>query len=245
LHETFPVSGVSYQGIALQLAEKVGVALVFGWRGGLPTTGLFSAPALAAVVTLRREKDFFRKLFSDAAIIKIRCPFRGCQKRTVIIFQKRVPNLTALALDRFVARARKAARLPGTVNILLTSSSEMKSLNRRFRGKDKPTDVLAFPAEPDPGISPRNQPAGEIAISAEIASHNARKLGHSPAEEVKILVLHGLLHLRGYDHECDNGEMAEREQQLRAKLYLPLGLIERTDSPSDTSKPQTRKQPQR
>jgi len=163
----------------------------------------------------------------------------------VIIFQKRVPNLTALALDRFVARARKAARLPGTVNILLTSSSEMKSLNRRFRGEDKPTDVLAFPAEPDPGISPRNQPAGEIAISAEIASHNARKLGHSPAEEIKILVLHGLLHLRGYDHECDNGEMAEREQQLRAKLYLPLGLIERTDPPSDTSKPQTRKQPQR
>jgi rRNA maturation RNase YbeY len=105
--------------------------------------------------------------------------------------------------------------------------------------------VLAFPAEPDPGISPRNQPAGEIAISAEIASHNARKLGHSPAEEIKILVLHGLLHLRGYDHECDNGEMAEREQQLRAKLYLPLGLIERTDPPSDTSKPQTRKQPQR
>jgi probable rRNA maturation factor len=99
----------------------------------------------------------------------------------------------------------------------------MKSLNRRFRGKDKPTDVLSFPADPDA----RKQFAGEIAISAEIATKNARALGHSPAEEVKILVLHGILHLRGYDHECDNGQMDRREKQLRAKLHLPLGLIER------------------
>jgi probable rRNA maturation factor len=129
-----------------------------------------------------------------------------------------------LALGRFLARARRAAGLKGTVNVLLTTSAEMKSLNRRFRGKDKPTDVLSFPAEPDAG----KQLAGEIAISAEIASHNAHALGHSPAEEVKILVLHGVLHLRGYDHQCDNGQMARREKHLRAKLRLPLGLIERT-----------------
>ena len=141
----------------------------------------------------------------------------------MVIFQKRVPDLTQLALDRFLARARHAAGLKGTVNVLLTSSAEMKSLNRRFRGKDKPTDVLSFPAEPDA----QKKVAGEIAISAEIASQNARALGHSPAEEVKILVLHGVLHLRGYDHECDNGQMARREKQLRAKLRLPLGLIER------------------
>jgi probable rRNA maturation factor len=141
----------------------------------------------------------------------------------LVIFQKRVADLTESALDRFVARARRAAGLKGTVNVLLTSSTEMKSLNRRFRGKDKPADVLSFPAEPDA----RKQLAGEIAISAEIASQNARALGHSPAEEVKILVLHGVLHLRGYDHECDNGQMARREKQLRARLHLPLGLIER------------------
>ena len=141
----------------------------------------------------------------------------------MVIFQKRVPDLTQLALDRFLARARQGVGLKGTVNVLLTSSAEMKSLNRRFRGKDKPTDVLSFPAEPDA----QKQVAGEIAISAEIASQNARALGHSPAEEVKILVLHGVLHLRGYDHECDNGQMARREKQLRAKLRLPLGLIER------------------
>ena len=142
----------------------------------------------------------------------------------MVIFEKRVAGLTELALARFVARARRAAGLHGAVNVLLTSSSAMKSLNRRFRRKDKPTDVLTFPAEP----GAQRQFAGEIAISAEIAAENARALGHSPAEEVKILVLHGVLHLRGYDHECDNGQMARREKQLRAKLHLPLGLIERT-----------------
>ena len=141
----------------------------------------------------------------------------------MIIFQKRVADLTELALARFLARGRRAVGLKGTVTVLLTSSAEMKSLNRRFRGKDKPTDVLSFPAEP----GAQKQFAGDIAISAEIASQNARALGHSPADEVKILVLHGVLHLRGYDHECDNRQMARREKQLRAKLHLPIGLIER------------------
>ena len=148
----------------------------------------------------------------------------------MVIFQKRVAGVTGLALDRFVARARRATGLKGTVNVLITTSAEMKSLNRRFRGKDKPTDVLSFPADPDA----RKQFAGEVAISAEIATKNARSLGHSAAEEVKILVLHGVLHLRGFDHECDNGQMARREKQLRAKLHLPQGLIERTDSRRDS-----------
>jgi probable rRNA maturation factor len=149
--------------------------------------------------------------------------FRYRREPNVVIFQKRVADLTELKLNRFLARTRRAAGLKGRVNVLVTSSAEMKSLNRRFRGKDKPTDVLSFPAEPEI----QKQFAGEIAISAEVATQNARRLGHSPAEEIKILVLHGILHLRGYDHECDNGQMARREKQLRAKLYLPVGLIER------------------
>lgn len=143
----------------------------------------------------------------------------------MVIFQKRMAELTELALGRFVARARRAAGLKGTIDVLVTSSAEMKTLNRRFRGKDKATDVLSFPATAD---DPRERFAGEIAISAEIATQNARVLGHSPGEEVKILVLHGVLHLQGYDHETDNGQMAQRENQLRAKLRLPLGLIERS-----------------
>ena len=140
--------------------------------------------------------------------------------------QKRVADLTQLALGRFVARARRATGLKGAVNVLVTSSPEMKSLNRRFRRKDKPTDVLSFPAE----SAAKQQFAGEIAIAADLAAQNARALGHSPAQEIKILVLHGMLHLRGYDHECDNGQMARREKQLRAQLHLPLGLIERTNT---------------
>jgi probable rRNA maturation factor len=159
----------------------------------------------------------------------------------VVIFQKRVAGVTSLALDRFVARARRATGLKGLVNVLITTSAEMKSLNRRFRGKDKPTDVLSFPAEPDA----RKQFAGEIAISAEIATKNACALGHSPAEEVKILVLHGILHLRGYDHECDNGLMDRREKQLRAKLHLPLGLIERATIARTTIKRPTTSRPRR
>jgi probable rRNA maturation factor len=137
----------------------------------------------------------------------------------LVIFQKRVADLTELALDRFVARARRAAGLPGTVNVLITTSAEMKSLNRRFRGKDKPTDVLSFPAEPGSrSTSPAKSPSRR-----KLPHKNARMLGHSPAEEMKILILHGILHLRGYDHECDNGRWQRREKQLRANCGLPPG----------------------
>jgi probable rRNA maturation factor len=153
----------------------------------------------------------------------------------LVIFQKRVPELSELALLRFATRARRAAGLKGSVNILVTSSREMKALNRRFRGKDKATDVLSFPSTAENSVrndtrrkDPRKELAGEIAVSAEIAAQSARALGHSAAEEVKVLVLHGLLHLRGYDHERDKGQMARREEQLRTRLGLPSGLIERS-----------------
>jgi probable rRNA maturation factor len=145
----------------------------------------------------------------------------------LVILQKAVAELTKLALTRFLARARRASGLRGTVNVLVTSNAEMKSLNRRFRGQDKATDVLSFPAAPD-----ANQGfAGDIAISAEIAAQNARALGHAPGVEVKILALHGILHLRGYDHERDHGQMARREHKLRRELHLPDGLMERVAPP--------------
>lgn len=152
--------------------------------------------------------------------------------KELVTFQKRVTGLTELALSRFTARARRAAGLKGTVDVLVTANAEMRSLNRRFRGKDKATDVLSFAAPPQ---SLRKKFAGEIAISAEIAAQNAHALGHSAAQEVKILVLHGILHLRGYDHERDNGHMARRERQLRAQLRLADGLIERADGKQGTA----------
>ncbi len=145
----------------------------------------------------------------------------------LVILQKRVVGLTELALDRFVVRARRAAGLRAAVNVLVTSNAELRELNRRFRGKDQATDVLSFPALP--GLKPRY--AGDIAISAEIAAHNARTLGHTAAEEIKILALHGILHLRGYDHERDRGKMARREEKLRRELRLPIALIERGRRP--------------
>jgi probable rRNA maturation factor len=144
----------------------------------------------------------------------------------MVILRSSVPGLSELALSRFAAKASRAARLSNQPSLLITTDREMRSLNRRFRGKDKSTDVLSFPATKE--FAPHT--AGDVAISAQIAISNARDLGHSAKEEVKILVLHGILHLAGYDHEADNGKMARKERQLRRLLNLPSGLIERADS---------------
>lgn len=149
----------------------------------------------------------------------------------MVILQKRVAGATEESLDRFVARAKRAVGLRGAVTVLVAGSGELRALNGRFRGKDKPTDVLSFPAE----VVTAKRFAGDVAISAEIAAQNAHRLGHSTVEEVKILMLHGILHLAGYDHEADRGQMARREMELRQRLRLPLGLIERTgrERPAD------------
>lgn len=146
----------------------------------------------------------------------------------LVILQKRIAGLTRSTLERFVLQARRAAGLRDAVHVLITGSRELRSLNRRFLGKDRPTDVLSFPSQPS-GRATRCA-AGEVAISAEVARRNARRLGHSVADEVKILVLHGILHLAGYDHEHDDGRMAGKENQLRQQLKLESGLIERTQA---------------
>lgn len=128
-------------------------------------------------------------------------------------------------LSQFVARAARAVRLKGSTNVLVTTSRELRELNQRFRGKDHATDVLSFP--PTLGIG--GSFAGDIAISADLAAQNARRLGHPAAQEIKILVLHAVLHLAGYDHERDHGEMKRKEERLRGSLGLPMGLIARND----------------
>jgi probable rRNA maturation factor len=158
------------------------------------------------------------------------------QEQTLIIVRKRVAGLSEIALARFVTRASRAARLHGVVNLLLTSNSELRALNSRFRGKDSPTDVLSFP----PVFGLVDAFAGDVAISAEMAAYNARLLGHSPAEEIKILALHGMLHLAGYDHERDHGEMARTEERLRKFLRLPAGLIDRRQPESNGAGPKAR-----
>src|SRR5437764_14838410 len=123
----------------------------------------------------------------------------------------------------FARRARRSIALRGTVSILVESNERMRAMNRHFRRKDKPTDVLSFPA----GTEVREVHAGDIAISADIAAQNARVFGHSLADEIKILILHGMLHLAGHDHETDSGDMARMESDLRGRLLLPTSLTER------------------
>jgi len=149
----------------------------------------------------------------------------------LVFLEKKIAGLSDEVLGRFVSRTRRVAGLRGRVNVLITTSAAMRSLNFRFRGKNKATDVLSFRSEPSIlHHQSRTALAGEVAISGDIALQNAVQLGHSPALEVKVLILHGILHLAGFDHERDNGEMARKEAKLRRILRLPVGLTERAQT---------------
>ncbi len=133
----------------------------------------------------------------------------------------------ARTLERFLSAAATAIPLRGQVSVLITSDRAIRKLNRQYRGKNKATDVLSFPAA-DPQSGRRERVAGDLAISIDMAARQALLLDHPLATELKVLILHGLLHLAGFDHEADKGQMAARELLLRRKLRLPGGLIERT-----------------
>ncbi len=137
----------------------------------------------------------------------------------------RIPSKRTLG--RYLSDAQAAVGLLGQVTVLLTTDATIRDLNRRFRGKDKATDVLSFPAKPLQNTKPAERVAGDVAISVETARKQAAEQGHALGIELRVLILHGLLHLAGYDHEADAGRMQRRERQLRAKLELPQGLIER------------------
>jgi probable rRNA maturation factor len=141
---------------------------------------------------------------------------------------------SARVLSRFLREAQQAVGLRGQVSVLLTTDGGIRRLNRQFRGKDKATDVLSFPAESL--TRNREKIAGDIAISVPTAWRQARDHGHSLSIEIKVLMLHGLLHLAGFDHETDTGQMARRERSLRAKLNLPQSLIERASNPPRPSR---------
>jgi probable rRNA maturation factor len=131
-------------------------------------------------------------------------------------------ELSKSGLTRFFNRAREAVGIEGSIDVLLTDDATLRSLNKTFRGKNKATDVLSFPAAENPYYH-----AGDLAVSLDTAARQATAFGHTLRDEVRILLLHGLLHLSGMDHETDNGEMAARESDLRRELRLPVSLIER------------------
>jgi probable rRNA maturation factor len=141
-------------------------------------------------------------------------------------------GLSRLALTRFANRAQEAVGLEGDVEILLAGDATLRRLNRDFRAKDKPTDVLSFPA-PSDFVGTH---VGDLAISLQTAQRQATEHGHTLADEVRVLLLHGLLHLSGMDHETDSGEMEARETNLRKSLKLASGLIDRTQTPLKAKK---------
>ena len=112
------------------------------------------------------------------------------------------------------------ARARGTVAVAIVSDARARRLNRVYRRQDRPTDVLSCPSE-TPGC------LGDIVIAAGVARRQARTAGHSIQTELRVLALHGLLHLLGYDHEHDDGRMARTEARLRRRGGLREGLIER------------------
>ena len=142
-------------------------------------------------------------------------------------------SATALSIEVVTSKAMRApglapwlqsiapSRARGDVTIALVSDARIRALNREYRQKDAATDVLSFPAD-EPGT------LGDIVIAAGVARRQATEAGHSLQTELRVLALHGLLHLLGYDHEHDDGRMARLERRLRAKGGLHEGLIERT-----------------
>ena len=135
----------------------------------------------------------------------------------------RALELSRAGLSGFLRRAQAAVGLMGEVDVLLAGDRTLRRLNREFRGKDKTTDVLSFPA----AAEMRQEFAGDLAISLNTAQRQAEAEGHTLRDEVRVLLLHGLLHLQGMDHETDRGEMAAREAELRSALKLRDGLIAR------------------
>jgi probable rRNA maturation factor len=170
----------------------------------------------------------------------------GGRQLTVVVSDERGRPLRVRGLASWLRRVAPP-RARGTVGVAIVSDARIRALNRTYRRRDCVTDVLSFPAEASspPRRTQRTQRKnqvvtsassassvverflGEIAIARGITRRQAREAGHPEATELRILALHGLLHLLGYDHERDNGRMAREERRLRRKGGLKNGLIER------------------
>jgi probable rRNA maturation factor len=155
---------------------------------------------------------------------RIARPLRGESPESSVLFGALPSELRFSGAEKRLLTdfARELSRriAPGRVfDCLITDDAELHRLNLAFLGNDYPTDVLSFP---------NGDARGEIAISIERAEAQARSFGHSRLDEIRILMLHGLLHLSGMDHENDRGEMARAEAHWRAQLGLPQTLIART-----------------
>jgi len=136
----------------------------------------------------------------------------------MIVNRQRRVRTPVKPLRDFLDRVRRELRFPDeAVTVQLISDAAMARLNQTFRRKCGPTDVLSFPAN---GATTKRSTdyVGDIAISPETARRNARRFSRTLPEEMRILILHGMIHLAGFDHETDHGEMDRLERRLRRRL---------------------------
>jgi probable rRNA maturation factor len=140
-----------------------------------------------------------------------------------VTFRRVLADVRPRAIQAFARKLEREVVKGRPFDTLITGDVELQRLNREYRGKDYATDVLSFPA-------PGSGRLGDLAISSARARAQAREFGHSTETEIRILMLHGVLHLAGMDHETDSGAMARAEKRWRARLGLPNGLIERVQS---------------
>lgn len=159
----------------------------------------------------------------------------------MILNRQRRVRVSVKDLEKFLARASQVLRLrPGSLTVCLVTDAEIARWNRGYRGKRGPTDVLSFPAVAKPSRRtekrkhqssrkrrgdfsfPRSSDSylGDIAIAPAVARRNARQFDRTLDEEMRILIVHGMLHLMGYDHETDSGQMDRRERRVRRRLGL-------------------------
>ena len=149
---------------------------------------------------------------------RARLPRATRRVRTGLRVEVMAPGPDGRGLARWM-QSIAPARARGALTVAVVSDARVRTLNRRFRGEDRPTDVLSFPAD-EPGE------LGDVVIAAGVARRQARAAGHALGTELRVLALHGLLHLLGYDHDRDD-RMARMERRLRRRGGLPEGLIER------------------
>ncbi len=134
-----------------------------------------------------------------------------------------IDNRTSLEVNKTFLQKITTSLTKKDIELIIISNDEIQQINKEYRDIDKPTDVLSFPYEDMP-----MSPLGSIVISADLVTAKAEELGHTKENEFALLFIHGLLHLLGYDHEIDNGEMRQEEERLIDALNLPKSLIVRT-----------------
>lgn len=155
----------------------------------------------------------------------------------LITYRRKPATLEVESLESFAAILRDRVSRGREFHCRISNDAELQSLNAQFRGKDYATDVLSFPCGETAGTDGF---LGDIAISLQRARAQAREANHTAEEEIRILMLHGVLHLLGMDHESDSGQMKRSETRWRRKLGLSAGLIER-----ETNARQTKSKPER